>query len=176
MKIKSLVVMVGLLGLSAIGCTKEKPIAIKPTRYYYEQHDVDQIFRDHNGYRLIWDDSNEAVNERKYLCSGGGGPFPDSLDWKFRALNEHKSHVVIFRDLEQGKQGYAEVVNYWITYPDSSYTLWEKFAVHREYRKRGEGWFHYVEIHLPKNQQLLPGEEVYYRGKFLRHGPISEVK
>ncbi len=168
MKFKSLVTMVGLFGLSATGCGVKQADFVKPTSYYYERHDVDQVFRDHNGYRLIWDDSTGLVHERQYDSEhyylNLKTPYPDSLDVEFKFLKDRIDKIVIIKDLNSKAQGYAQAVHYYIP---------------KEYFPSGINGeqvpLYYVEVHIPKDQGLSPGNEAY-GGKFQTNSPIHEIK
>jgi hypothetical protein len=149
---------------------------VTPVSYTIEKHDVDQVFRDHNKYRLYFDNEQEEIIEKMYMDKGitsdshHGIPFPiiDESEM-FRGLEAGGKHVKIFRDLEKGAQGYTNVIHY-------------KVNAHA---KCGH-WFdkddplYYVEIHLPAGQKIAPGEDRWETGSGKHHKthnqPIEEVR
>ena len=69
---------------------------------HVQTHNVDQIFRDHNGYRILYDDSNGKIHEVKYLEVPNYMQFPrvnteDSS--KFLELETSDKHINIYHDL-----------------------------------------------------------------------------
>lgn len=148
---------------SFLGGKKE----VETLNYKIEKHDVDQIFRDHNGYRIFFDDEKDEVQEKKYFEDGEGNYWrrddipspviPEQELSQFVGLGfEDKKHIRIFRDLSPGAQGYANVIHYSTSKGDF-------------------GPLYYVEMHIPKNENLSAGNEVY-GGKFSTHEAIKEIK
>ena|SRR3989338_4153012 len=134
----------------------------------YSRHDVDQVFRDHNGYRTCYDDEQGIVHEKKYL---------DRYAWDWRSRNnwelylkemlplipeadknnfkaDFQEPVVVIKDLSPETAGFAHVLKF---QRDGMYPL------------------EIAEIHLPKDQNLSPGNEMY-GGKQKTYNPMHEVK
>lgn len=136
---------------------------IKPTQHWLERHDVDQVFRDHNGYRVYFTEAEGRVIEKKYFSDGEASrmnysniPFPEFKDLRFKGLQERTDHVKIYKDAD-GK-GYAEVLHY-----------------KGDWSHNGNDHLYYVEIHLPQDAKLSPGNESY-GGKFRTNTPLTEIK
>jgi hypothetical protein len=141
-----------------------------PTAYTIETHDVDQVFRDHNAYRTYHDNEDGKVIEKIYFDQGNkrnshySVPLPKLSLEDFKELGIEGKPIRVFKDLEPGEQGYANVMHYtlnsgaecgcWLDEDDPLY---------------------YVEIHLPKDQGLEPGNETY-GGKSQTHSQMSEIK
>jgi len=148
-------------------CFSPKP----DTKYVeYYQHDVDQVFRDHDGWRLYYDDEEGVVHEVKYKeetrygrCDYGELPkdIPPFAAQKFQFISTETDYGDrIIKDLQPGTQGYAYVLKYEDYFMDIGWTSCE--VTH-------------VEIHLPKDASLSPGNETW-GGKYKTHDSMKEVK
>lgn len=131
----------------------------EPSSYSIEEHPIDQVFRDHNGYRVFWTDENEQVQEIKYFHAyQEGDPFPKIPEMdSFRGLEDKGEHVKIFKDLNE-ERGLARLI---------------RFQINSYYNKRD---FLYVELHLLKNANLNAGNEVYGNSKNVQHDAMHEIK
>jgi hypothetical protein len=144
---------------------------VKPVTYQIERHDVDQVFRDHDGYRVYYDNEDGEVTEKKYYEDGEESrnrtavphPWIKEAD-QFKAIDKDDKHIRIFRDLETRTQGYADVVKYRVD-------TYNKHGLHVDESSS----LYYVEIHLPEDQDLEPGNETH-GGKHKTHEPMSEMK
>jgi len=131
----------------------------------YREHPVDQLFRDHNGIRVYYVDERGVYVEKRY----GEGFYrartlanvPLEIQENFQPIS--RSDVergwTIFKDLEVGERGYAHVIFYEYMVPGDSnrYTT-------------------YVEIHLPEDQGISPGNEQFGTLKHRKFQPMSEIK
>jgi len=129
-----------------------------------ERYPVEQVFRDHSGYRIMYTDGKGLVHEEKfYSWQREELPeLPASEAGKFQYYTEgerEEESVRVIKDLEEGARGYAEVVRY---------------SVHGFSIDNGIKSTH-VEIHLPKDQQISPGID-RTGGKYPQYPPLSEVK
>jgi len=147
------------LAVGGFSCTQ------KNTYKWYEEHPVEQVFRDHNGYRLLYTDENSVVREKKYYskgtcyhCSRIGFPedTPDEIKEKFSYRSEK---IVIIKDLAPGEKGYARVIHHDAYLPSIPGTV---PATH-------------VEIHIPKDKKIDPGTE-RWGGKFPKNANMGEIK
>ncbi len=88
------------------------PSSATPQTYSIERRTIDQVFRDHDGYRLYSQTNDGLVTEDKYFV--GEHPllsFPDAN--QFKSLRENRrDDVVIYRDLPTGEQAFAQVLTY----------------------------------------------------------------
>jgi hypothetical protein len=118
----------------------------------YRRHPVEQVLRDHDGYRVIYTGENGVMQEEKYFESGVKiESIPQDISGKFKVMDANK-HIILIKDLEQGEPGYADVID----------TEWASTK--------------YVEIHLPKDKSLESGVEAWTSGKTTKHAPMSEIK
>jgi len=158
-------VALGLAG-AAIGagiyCSKKRGILVKNS-FRYTRHPVDQVFEDHNGYRVNYADANTKVTKIKYFFDDERWMFDEAInpDQSIRSqfrdlqtlLSSCKRGAVIYKDLKETERGYANVFSY---------------------TTESRECYHLVEIHIPKTQGLSPGNETY-GGKFKTHSQMSEV-
>lgn len=153
----------------------------KPIEYNIKTYPVDQIFKDHNGYRIIFTDENQLVQEQNignltYNIPQGRvscGEFwnypptvtnPELLEY-FRGLRESPvDSAHIYKDLTENKRGEVRILDYSI-----------KTTCYAEPR---EGLhMSYVEMHLPKSQKISPGFDHIKKGKNTHEHPaIIEIK
>ena len=127
---------------------------------------VDQVFRDHNGFRLIYTDPEGLVIEKKYKEEDyphkdieNIEEVPEDVAKKFRYLDSRvKEGSSIIKDLKEGEKGFANVL------------LFNKIRFTENDRKSA-----YVEVHIPINKDISPGNEVY-GGKYRIENPLHEVK
>ncbi|MDI6721574.1 MAG: hypothetical protein QMD85_04230 [Candidatus Aenigmarchaeota archaeon] len=167
-------VAAGTIGVAALILFWEDPEPqekfIQPISYRIERHDADQVFRDHNGYRVYFDNESGEVIEKRYYEDGekdwinyplDNVPFPRIRESdRFKGLKSGDKHVKIYRDLPEGEEGYADAVHYNV--PSMNHNF-------REHER-----LHYVEIHLPVSQKLSPGTELW-GGKFPRHDTMKGI-
>ena len=126
------------------------------------QHPADQVFRDHNGYRVLYTDESGLVREARYWDKGAE-PCPDiTLPMSMRGPCEPGQNLKVFKDLQPEERGFATSVQYRA----------RGFAL-------GSFWFDgvhaYTEIHLPNDEELSPGNETW-GGKHKKHAPMLELK
>ena len=135
----------------------------------FSHHPVDQVFRDHDGYRVRWVAEDDISEEIKYSdapirsnirgVSGGIEGMPSDIADKFRCIDTRGRHrkVVLIHDLGEGKRGYANVVHYdQIILADRDVT--ENI---------------YAEIHLSRNQGISPGNDL---SNLVTRTPMHEIK
>ncbi len=143
--------LLGILAATLICGCEEEDVSTR-----YVKHDVDQVFRDHNGYRIYYDDENHIVQERIY-CEAQYYKenemywpklpldIPATVKSNFRYLNVTTPGVIIIKDLNAGEQGYANVLLFKESYNGYDF-------------KDGCGRLgNHVEIHLPASQELNAG-------------------
>ncbi len=159
---KTLVGIISAALIGMTGCKRPEDCTLLQTMSL-EKHDVDQVFRDHDGYRVIFDDKEGMVHERKYFtnfyCSKNA-----VVDLELNNMRKYPScsqPVTIFKDLPQGTQGYAHVLSV--------------RGVMQEYQSTCDARGTFVEIHLPKDARLSPGNETH-GGKYKTHDSMSEIK
>ncbi len=133
----------------------------------FEQHPVDQVFRDFRGYRVYFTDSRGVYLEKDYPepWIGVGVSYyppdvPPEIKEKFVYLTHENvdSVATIIKDLEPFQRGYANVLHYTA----------EKWDIHPAPQAS-------LEIHLPKNEQLSPGYSCT-GGKNPTYPPMGEIK
>jgi len=177
-----------LITATAIGlascCTKREPYKVKPESYTIERHPVIQVFRDHDGYRVYFD--NEETGEyieKKYYEDGEASsydfewdsdgyhriPFPlIEKNERFKSLESiaRYEHVRVFRDLNENEQGYVDILHYTI-----------KNLMHVSGGASEISGLYYVEIHLPKNKKLCAGNEAWNTSVIhIEHDTMKEIK
>ena len=157
MKTINKIVFSGIVALALAGCSKSE--FERPNSYTIENINVDQVFRDHDGYRIYTRKDDGRLIEKKYFDIGTIGmrnqpiPIIDSKDREgFKGLNEgpNSEHVRIYKDLKENKRSFAKIVNY-----DDVY---------------------YVEIHMPTSGTIGAGNETIPQGKTSVNRNMEEVK
>ncbi len=152
----------GLMGLLVCaGCGKGKNSYLS-----YEEHPVDQVFRDFRGYRILFTDEQNVVRERRYDDDATYFGFPqrpndvpETIAAKFSLLStDFTSQVFVIKDLEEGARGVARVL---------------KSQIYRS--DRGSVLQDYAEIHIPKNQKIGPGID-RTGGKFSQDIQMHEIE
>ena len=131
-----------------------------PLNASFETAYFEEIYREGSFIRVYYHDREKIIRERRYFYSGNGeevySKVPRPLlnqDDHFVALDRPtESAVVVVDDLEENEQGYARVL---------SYTVEECF-VQKFAEKDRLISLTYVEIHIPRGQQLSSGS---YQGK-----------
>lgn len=132
--------------------------------YSIENRTIDQIFRDHDGYRLYSHTDNGLITENKYY-EGQHHQISFSEAPQFRSLREQrKENVTIYRDLPTGEQAFARILTYTIRGCTFSYDQ-------KEMRE-----FFIVDVHLPQTMGLAAGIDSYIEGKITHHEPMSDVR
>ncbi|MBT3297448.1 hypothetical protein HN385_00835 [archaeon] len=164
-------IMVGLT-IGTYQCCKhplENQNYAVPENYSYNHYPVNQVFRDHDGYRIIFDDENGRVQEIEFQDNNHityhhwGYIYPNvPEDNHFSDLSNLEGYIKIFHDLEIEEEGYADAIIYKL--PQSVLD-----GVQRDYN--------YVEIHLPLDQELNPGLERWgHHPQHMIEGTMKEVK
>lgn len=150
------------MGFAVNGCNDPK--TYPPTTYSYKgysRHDVDQVFLDHDGFRTIYDDEEGFVHQNKYSTTSGLNqdeikaieklvPEGDrkKIKMDIQHLSKPASRVVIIKDLPYSTPGFCQELEF----EGNGYSF---NGVKFQYA------FGVVEIHLPKDQNLSPGNETY---------------
>ena len=156
--------LLGICASALIGITgcKKAPEAVVPSRYHITEHPADQVFRDHKGYRIYFTNGNEEIIEKKYMEPPSyhhpeDFPFPIIEETnKFKSFKPKlKKSIRIFKDLPLRERGKTIILKYSLPKIEDS--------------------FEYIEIHLPRNAQLSPGNEVY-GGKAKINDSLEEIK
>ncbi len=148
----------------------------------YDSHPVDQVFRDQCGFRLIYTDGEGILRENKYsstLINLDNGlkvfveNMPEEIGKKFKynaplefkevyekiyRNNEFPQPFLIIKDLKEGERGFANTIKH-------IYVRQKLIDLERSY----------TEVHLPRNQNISPGNEVF-GGKFKIQAEMNEVK
>ncbi len=146
----------------------------------YDSHPTDQVFRDHDGFRLIYTDGEGILRENKYFSAlinldNGLKVFvenmPEEIGKRFKYNTPLEFSIVyeespielpqpflIIKDLKEGERGFANTIKH-------KYVRQNLIDLERSY----------TELHLPKNQNISPGNEVF-GGKFKVESEMHEVK
>ena len=132
-----------------INQSRQKRVLFIPKEdYSYAEYPIDQIFRDHNGYRLLYTNASGALNETKVLDWGHCNytHFPAVTERnKFSTDNEGNKALRIFKDLEFNQRGYCRTIRKEGFFPCNT--------------------FFYAEIHLPRDGKINPGINIIHRYK-----------
>ncbi len=167
---QNLLTLVASLMIGASGCKTEADCKDLYASPYRREDPVDQIFRDHDGYRVYFTEADGLVRETKYFDHIHCAPTPTIIDWSnewsprdFKRTPSCDEAVSIFKDLPAGTRGFAKIMTVTGTY-DNYVGL-----------NRCEGTGQFVEIHLPKEATLSPGHATY-GGKYQTHEPMGEVR
>lgn len=159
----------GCLGMIAIGgtvigslmyATRDNNKPDNSTIEFYRQP-VDQIFRDHDGYRLYHSNESGRVVETKlfnWSYSHVDGELDPSKEIRSQfkdiaALLNNGNCITIFQDLSENSRGYVNFLRF---------------------MNRCQHQFVNAEIHMPRGSRLSPGNETY-GGKHKTHSQMSEV-
>jgi hypothetical protein len=157
------------LGLFGLGCGEDRR-SLEVECVSLKTIPVDQVFRDNEGFRVYYTNSNEEVIETNF----------SSFNWweiNYRerivstsTLKEFKgkpeeSPVRVFKNLEESQRGHAKTMTYQISAKGTNSFL-----------RVGRRKFEYTEIYLPRNGSLMPGNDSYRRGKQTVHSPMGEIK
>ena len=151
-------------------CSQE---SATPQSYKIRTQNIDQIFEDHGGYRLLSRDKDGKVIEDNYELGLRPKPLvPDTVRNEFKSLTpETQRGVTIYRDLEKGAQPFAKILEYTV-----AGCVYFNLA-HGDENLEGTLIPHYyVEVHLPENQGIAAGIDSWAEGKERRSGPIQEIK
>ncbi len=164
----------GVIGLSFLnGCDRTHNKYLK-----FESHPVDQVFRDHNGFRLLYTDENSVLIERKYegplsypndrvIGTGDLEGAPEDITKKFKyffigrdydLVGRGNCFITIVKDLENNERGFASSL---------TYELVKEMESNKELT--------YTEVHLPKDREISPGNESF-GGRLQLESPIHKVK
>ena len=149
----------GLAGLLAFAGCEDSESPEKPKYLGYEEHPVDQVFKDCYGYRALFTDKESIVRERKYRDYKDRvtrpREVPEDIKRNFLYFEKDLNHeVFVIKDLEEGQRGFARAI---------------KYSIFRHWDPRT-----YAEIHIPKNLRISPGIDAT-GGKFSRDVPMYEV-
>lgn len=128
--------------------------ALDNSSYRYFEHPVEQVFRDHDGIRTFFRDTDGRVIEWKYRDFGYIRPNPpQELASKFKNLDRP---IAIYDDLRPDEFGYAKV----LLYNAAGLFGGQKTT---------------IEIHRPRDSIISPGNETY-GGKVKTNTPMGEIK
>jgi hypothetical protein len=143
-----------LEGINFLNQYEKNANSVDKDSFAFESHAADQIFRDHNGYRVFFTDGNQKLREVKYKFEFNplNAQIPQKFRENFREM--HPGCITVFKDLDEKTRGYANVLTYG--------------------SKTGIGHY-YVEMHIPKSSVISPGNESF-GGKYKTNAPMQEVK
>ena len=144
-----------------------------PQSYKIRTQNIDQIFEDHDGYRLLSRDKDGKVIEDNYGFGLRPRPLvPDTVRSEFKSLTpETQEGLTVYRDLEKGAQPFAKILEYTV-----AGCVYFGLA-HGDENLEGTLIPHYyVEVHLPQDQGIAAGIDSWVEGKERRSGPIQEIK
>ncbi len=164
--------LLAIIALSGVGACMHKyeqsnhVTKLVPIESQLVQHPVDQVFRDHDGFRAMYADADGLVREVKYTEGDGYHtrvPCPDAaLPPPLSGPCTPEQNLKVYKDLPTGERGFAASLKYTV----------KGWAV-------GERWntdsVTYTEIHLPKDATLTPGNETY-GGKYRTHEKMRDIK
>lgn len=129
---------------------------------------IDQVFSDHDGYRLYSQDQDGKVVEESYGIWMPPLLVSDSFRKGFKGLTPNNdAQVNIYKDLEPDQHAFATKLEYTIK---GCFDMSEN-VFSQEPRK-----FYYVEVHLPRNQSLAAGIDSWIEGKVQKYEPMREIK
>jgi len=138
----------------------------------FEQHPVDQVFRDFYGYRTYFTDESAVQHEqeyRSYTCPENQffpQDTPPRVKSQFRYLNPEAigedDAIKVIYDLNNDKRGYALVLNY-------------RCEGLNNPRYNINNLLSFVEVHLPKDAKLNPGYSST-GGKNPSFSPMNEIE
>ena len=151
-------------------CSQE---SATPQSYKIRTQNIDQIFEDHGGYRLLSRDKDGKVIENNYGLGLRPRPLvPDTVQREFKNLTpKTQEGLTVYRDLEKGAQPFAKILEYTV-----AGCVYFNLA-HGDENLEGTLIPHYyVEVHLPENQGIAAGIDSWAEGKERRSGPIQEIK
>ena len=143
---------------------------IVPNSYVFDKTSIDQVFRDHDGYRVILRTENNSVIEHKFypthICPYIENVYPDVLErYEFTVMdNSQRTNFRIVKDLEENEQPYMLSIAYNVTV---DYTRDDKDKS-KDYNCL------YREVHMPLSQGLEPGNEEW-GGKYKKYDNIKEI-
>ncbi len=164
----------------AVGLAQEEKIHERcwvkeatPVSYHVSTKNIDQVFRDHGGFRIYSQDSRREVIEETYGNSIQVRPvLPESVRSQFIDLKrQNENQVKIYRDLETGAQPYAKILEF--TVPGCVYYGMARGDENLEGKLKP---FYYVEAHLPRNQGIAAGIDSWVEGKIQKYEPMGEIK
>jgi len=131
---------------------------------------IDQVFRDHDGYRVNYTDDQGKLIEKKldehYNTNALPLDIPPEVKQKFPSLQEDiTSHgVVLYKDLVPGSTAFYQAIQFQDFYRNlfsSDCTSWT---------------YRHFEIHLPKNAKISAGNEEWGSNKYRHQAPMHEIK
>ena len=154
----------GLAALLSGGCDRTHKEYVS-----FSTSPVEQVFRDHDGYRIYFMGEKNQLSEYKVYtgypnCFENGSSVIEGLPEKVKDMlvftnNIEENKVRIIKDLKEGEHGYANIVAY------------KQVLCANPDRDQ-----YYVEIHLSETQGLSPGNEIYGNRKNLKKDSMSEIK
>jgi len=144
----------------------------------YHQHSVDQVFRDYNGYRVVWANERGELKEISYKgvpsldvsysdCAILPVDLSNSMKYRFKLFsgyNIRSSAVKIVKDLSANRRGFADVL-----------TAKVKHQINN-FKPRHALDYRIVVIHLPNKQGLNPGRYSHGHVADRQEGEMSEIK
>jgi len=164
---KTLCSLVGSLIITAASACTESPNQaclehsfVVPYRSSIERFPFQEIYLEKSFVKVYYLDSEKVIRERRFFGSGNGeGIFPSvplptiEENNLFLGLDYyHGSAVVVFDDLSEKQQRYANILNY----------TTEICSAHKFGQKDRLVPLTYVEIHIPHGEKMTSGS---YQGK-----------
>lgn len=150
---------------------------VKPASYSIKKESIDQIFRDHGGYRLYSQDpqTGKVLESSFYETSRNHPIVPEDVKKEFLGLNPKRwEQVNVYRDLNEREHPFAKTLEYTIAgCKDHTFCEWS-FLLFPDCDNAVPRKFYYVEVHLPKNQGLAAGNDT--DGKTPKSEPMREIK
>lgn len=149
----------------AKACDKNQ---VRPHASTVSNRNIDQVFRDHDGYRLYSQDEDGKVVEESYGMWTRRLLVSDSFRTGFKGLTpDNNAQVNIYKDLEPDQHAFATKLEY---------TIEDCFDMSENTFSQKPRKFYYVEVHLPKNQGIATGIDSWIEGKVRKYEPMREIK
>lgn len=171
-----LILFAAIATFMLVGCGGPAPFEVN-LKYIKENTklrkvQVEQVFRDETGWRVYHTLGDGMLVEEKFYEIGAAhslNPRPHELysqiGGEYQSLFKSLGYVkdtkaekcfYIFKDLDQGEQSYALVLE-----TDLRYNFWGNGI---DPKGDTETKMHYVEVHMAKGSSILPGKEPFYYG------------
>ncbi len=180
-KLKVLAVSAAFSLLLGCGASFERNLNDMRKNTQFKKYDVEQVFRDHNGYRIYHKTDDGRLIEEKYFEFGFQSLHyddPKSSDF-YKEMHEYKSEfkslsntfsdgcVQVYKDLKPGEKAYALVLETKVHRSSFDYSLTPNGSI--------EDKMYYVEVHMPENNNISPGNETW-GGKYKTTSPMGEIR
>jgi len=179
-KIKVLIAAAALSLTLGCGASFETNLNHMRKNTTVKRYNIEQVFRDHDGYRVYHKDNDGRLVEEKYYSSRWRDR-QNPLEY-YRSMPEHKKDfkslnieaelhdgrlVQVYKDLKAGEEPYVMVLETW-----TNCSAWDG-----ELNPNGSQpvLLQYAEIHLPQDENISAGNEVY-GGKYKTTSPMGEIK